>query len=250
MKEKSKLILALDVDNPSKAIELVEELSPYVAFFKIGLEFINAMLSSILMPIEDKKAINNTWKIRELFRLLKGKIMWDGKFHDIPNTMAGATKVIAGMGVEMFTIHASAGLSAIEKTVANKGDALVLGVTVLTSISEEECISIFGSEPGAKVVEFAKMLVKAGADGIVCSSKELRLLQSCSEFDNLIKVVPGTRSSWALKNDQKRVTTPPEALIYGANFLVMGRQLRSPPKEIGTPKDAAEKTLAEIRQVF
>lgn len=250
MKNKTKLILALDVDSLSKAIKLVKELSPYVAFFKIGLELINTIIALIIAPARKNEAISNARKIRKLFSLLKGRIMWDGKFHDIPNTMAGATRVITDMGVEMLTIHASAGLSAIEKTVDNKGDAFVLGVTVLTSISEAECISIFGSEPGAKVVEFAKMLVKAKADGIVCSSKELQLLQRYSLFNRLIKVIPGTRSEWALKDDQKRVTTPVEAIANGADYLVMGRQLRSPPKKIGTPKDAAEKTLAEIRQAF
>ena len=219
MKPKDRIIFPLDVDSVDETITLVKKLKPYVGMFKIGLEFINSMLASIISTSEEE-ALANLAKIRELFDLLDGNIFWDGKFDDIPNTVGGASKSAVKIGVKMLNVHASAGEEAVKKAVENKGDALVLYVTVLTSIGENECESIFGKKPGPKVVQFAHMLKKVGADGIICSPEELELRSEYEEFDDLLKVIPGVRPKWAVAGDQKRVMTPYKAILLGATLLL------------------------------
>ncbi len=248
MEAKDRIIVALDVSTPDEAIRLVEDLQPHVGCFKIGLQFITAMLGSIIVPSFEggQGAIYNLRRIRYLFECLKSDILWDGKFDDIPNTIGGASGEVSKIGVKMFNLHASAGAEAIAKAVENKGDALVLGVTVLTSIDEDECASIFGGKPADKVVYFAEMLNRLGADGVICSAKELEPISNALIAENFLKVTPGIRPKWAQAGDQKRVMTPCEAIKAGADFLVIGRPIRKPPKEIGTPVDAAKKIAEEI----
>lgn len=244
---KDRIIFPLDVNKVDEAIALVRKLNPYVGLFKIGLEFINSMLAS-LIAVSEKEAAENLAKIRTLFSLLEGKIFWDGKFDDIPNTVAGASASVVKIGVKMFNVHASAGKESVKKAVENKGKALVLGVTVLTSIDERECKSIFGDKPGPKVVMFARMLKEAGADGIICSPQELEFLSKYREFDDMLKITPGVRPDWAAAGDQKRVMTPFEAIIFGATGLVIGRPIRSPPEGVGDSIQAALKIQEEIRR--
>lgn len=247
MEAKERIIVALDVDSVAKATELVEQLVTHVGIFKLGLKFINNMLASVIIPKKDEDGQANLREIRELFRLLEGKVFWDGKFDDIPNTVGGASVPVAKMGVKMFNVHASAGREAVVKAVANKGSSLVLGVTVLTSIGAEECLSIFGDQPGPKVLQFARMLAEVGADGIICSPQELELLGwNTPELDRLLRVTPGVRPLWAAVGDQKRVMTPGEATKAGANYLVIGRPITQPPAEIGGPVEAAKKIADEI----
>jgi len=244
MEAKDKIIVALDVDTLEKALGLVKELKDCVGCFKIGLQFITAMLRSIIVPITGREVT----LIQMLFNELDGNIMWDGKFDDIPNTVAGASQEVVKIGVKMFNLHASAGEEAIAKAVANKGEALCLGVTVLTSIDEDECLSIFGDFPSYKVIQFANMLVGKKADGIICSPKELGVLSE--ENINLLKVTPGIRPKWAQTGDQKRVMTPYEAIKAGADYLVIGRPIREPPKEIGSSVEAAKNIAQEIEQAL
>lgn len=250
MEAKDRIIVALDVASPEQALGLIEELKEYVGCFKIGLRFINAMLASITTPKNLSEARKNLSSIRRLFAALDGNIMWDGKFDDIPNTVGDASNEVAKIGVKMFNVHVSAGLGAVTQAAVNKGNSLVLGVTVLTSIGERECESIFGTEPGKKVLHFANILLAAGADGIICSPKELELLGQESEYGKLLKVTPGIRPEWAQKGDQKRVMTPGEAIKAGADYLVIGRPIRQPPEGIGSPVDAAKKIAEEINQAL
>lgn len=246
MEAKDKIIVPLDVDSPIKAIELVRQLTPFVGGFKVGLEFITAMLVSIITAPDGLLSDVKVAMIQELFRRMSGKIFWDGKFHDIPNTVGAATKALGPLGVKMFNVHASAGEEAIKAAVANKGNSEVLGVTVLTSIDPASCQSIFGCEPGDKVLQFAKMLKKAGAQGIICSPKELELLGKEKELEGMLRITPGVRPVWAAVGDQKRVMTPAEAIKAGATALVIGRPITNPPAEIGTPVDAAKRIAEEI----
>lgn len=245
MEAKDRIIVALDVDSPDKAISLVEELSPHVGFFKVGLGLIYSILSSLIILTEEE-AIDLLKKVRQLAQLLKGAAFLDVKFDDIPNTVADASLAVSRMRLSMFNVHASAGKKAVANAVANKGDSLVLGVTVLTSIDGEECISIFGDEPDNKVLGFARMLSDVGADGIICSSQELLSLSGATAFDGLLKVTPGIRPKWAVKGDQSRIMTPADAVKAGADHLVIGRPIRQPPKEIGSPAEAAKRIAEEI----
>jgi len=241
---KKRIIVALDVDSVDKAIVLVDQLTPHVGYFKIGLELIYSILASLLRVEADGEP--NLFRVRELFNRIRDQTFLDTKLDDIPNTVAGATKAIAKIETKIFNVHASAGKEAVKQAVANRGDSIVLGVTVLTSIGEEECVSIFGDKPGPKVVQFAKMLAEVGANGIVCSPQELKLLAQYPELAKLKKVVPGVRPEWAAVGDQKRVMTPGEAIKAGADFVVIGRPITQPPKEIGGPAEAAQKIAEEI----
>ncbi|MBU0546629.1 MAG: orotidine-5'-phosphate decarboxylase [Patescibacteria group bacterium] len=247
---KNRIIVALDVDSVDKAIALVKELDPHVGYFKIGLELIYTILASLIMAKDEADATEILKKVRELFDLTKERTFIDTKLADIPNTIAGASKAIAKIGVKMFNIHASIGREAVKQAVANKGNSLVLGVTVLTSINEEECISIFGDKPAVKIVKFANMLVEAGADGIICSPQELKILNDFPELKKLVKVIPSVRPEWALKGDQKRVMTPGEAIKFGADYLVIGRPITKPPAEIGSSVDATKKITEEIEKAI
>ena len=250
MEAKDRIIVALDVNSSEEALALVKELKPYVGCFKIGLQFITAILRSIITPKELTDLIHNLAGIRELFTALDGNILWDGKFDDIPNTVGSASEEVVKIRVKMFNLHASAGEEAIAKAVENKGNALVLGVTVLTSIGENECVSIFGDMPEKKVVQFAEKLNEKGADGVICSPKELEPLSKALIAGDFLRVTPGIRPKWAQKGDQKRVMTPAEAIVAGADYLVIGRPIRKPPEEIGSPIDAARKIAEEISQAL
>jgi len=235
MEAKDRIIVALDVDNLAMAGFLARRLAPHVGCFKVGLELLTA---------------EGAPNVVKSVQLSGGRVFYYGKFADIPNFVAGASKVVAKMGVKLFYVHSAAGRKAVEAAVANKGASLVLGVTVLTSIDEAECISIFGDKPGVKVLQFSRMLAEVGADGIICSPQELKLLGGQIELDNLLKVTPGVRPEWAAVGDQKRVMTPAEAIKAGADYLVIGRPITKPPAEIGTPIDAAKKIAEEIGMVL
>jgi len=232
---KERIIFALDVDGEKNAMPLVGIIAMLVGIIKTGLELITSgEAPEVIRAIQSKG----------------GQVFYDGKFDDIPNTVGKATKIAAGMGVKMINVHASAGKQSIIAAVKNKGRSLILGVTILTSIDETECRSIFGDTPGVKVVQFAHMLLEVGADGIICSPQELVLLGKYKEFDRMLKITPGVRPAWAAANDQKRVMTPGEAIKAGATHLVIGRPISSPPEGIGTPADAAYLIAKEIAEAL
>src|SRR3989344_3630344 len=122
----NRIIVALDVDSVDKAQALAEKLGPYVGGFKVGLELISSMLALIIGGNHDDAYINFK-KIRHLFLTISGsKVFWDGKFDDIPNTIAGAARAVAGLSFKMFNVHASSSIDSMMEAVANKGQSLVL----------------------------------------------------------------------------------------------------------------------------
>jgi len=235
MEAKDRIIVALDVNSLDKVNVLVESLSPYVRCFKVGLE----LITSIGGP-----------QVVSFVHSLGGKVFYDGKFDDIPNTIGGATKAVSGLGVEMFNIHASAGIEAMRCAVANKGRSLLLAVTVLTSLEENNAHLIFGAPSKAKVLQLARDAKIARCDGVICSPQELEFLGQQEELNTLLKVTPGVRPKWAAANDQKRIMTPAEAIKAGATALVIGRPITSPSAEVGTPVNAVKKIIEEISSVF
>jgi len=250
MEPRQRIILPLDVESVQAGQALVTELAPHVGPFKIGLEFIHAMLTSLITASDGALAHYIADSVRQLFRLLDGRIFWDGKFDDIPNTVAGASAQVAKLGVRMFNVHASAGRAAVEQAVAKKGNSLVLGVSVLTSIDPAECQAIFGRVPELAVCDFARMLADVGADGVICSPQELEILSQQPWAEKLLKVVPGVRPTWAAAGDQRRVMTPAEAIRAGADYLVIGRPITKPPAEIGGSVKAAKLIAEEIAQAM
>lgn len=226
LEPRERIVLPLDVSTYAAAETLVGNLAPYIGLCKVGLEM--------------QHALGGPQSVAFVHGMLEQKVFYDCKIHDIPNTMVGAAKSIAAMKVMMFNIHASAGKKAIADVAKVKGESLLLGVTVLTSISDEECLSIFGDVPGSKVLQFAQMLVDHGADGIVCSPKELRLLGEKGLLEKLVSVIPGIRTERSKKNDQERITTPFEAIFCGADFIVVGRAITDDPDPVQAAKDVGQ----------
>jgi orotidine-5'-phosphate decarboxylase len=229
---KDRICLPLDgIDTVEQIAETVRILYPYVGMFKIGLELITKLGGPVAI-----KAV----------RGCGGKVFLDGKFNDIPNTVGAAAKAASAFSIDFFNLHASCGKKAMEAAVANKGASKVLAVTVLTSLGDAECISIFGESSPAKVGSLALLANEAGMDGVICSPKEVALLRSRPELNDLILVTPGVRPEWADTGDQKRVMTPYEAIKAGSDILVIGRPITKPPEKIGGPVEAALAVAEEI----
>lgn len=230
-----KLIVALDVDTFDSAKTIVNTLYPAVKIFKIGSQlFTNAGPSSVEYAVS------------------RGALVFlDLKFHDIPNTVAGAARAATRLGVFMLNVHVQGGFDMMKRTMqAVKEETeilkiqrpLVLGVTVLTSMSEKD-LKDLEIRKGVKsqVTYLAKLARDAGLDGVVASADEIQPIRwSCG--DDFIIVTPGIRPEWAQKNDQKRTATPKEAISLGANYIVVGR----PILEARDPKAAAEEILKEL----
>lgn len=228
---KDRIIVALDMSSLEKAEPLVYELTPYVGYFKVGLQLITSV---------------GTPNAVKFLHGLHCKVFLDGKFCDIPNTVGEAAAEASSLRVAMFNVHASAGVKAMQAAVKNKKSSLVLAVTVLTSLDNDDALYIFGASIKTQVFQFALDAKEAGVDGLICSPQELEFLSQEKELDSLLKITPGVRPRWAATNDQKRIMTPGEAILAGADMVVIGRPITNPPQEIGTPAQAAQLIYEEI----
>lgn len=227
---KERIIVALDTDSPDKALETVAALSGEVGLFKVGME---------LFPRGGPKLV-------EKIRASDSRVFLDLKFHDIPNTVAGAVRSAAALGVSFATVHASGGkamLAAAADAAAGAG-LTILAVTVLTSLDDADLSSIgFASSAREAVSRLAGMAVEAGIGGIVCSAKEVASLRGKLGAD-VILVTPGVRLPEDEVGDQKRVVTPYDAIRWGADYLVVGRPITKSPD----PVAAARRFAAEMQR--
>jgi orotidine-5'-phosphate decarboxylase len=225
-KAAGKIIVALDVPTKRGALDLVEKLRVQISFFKIGLQLYTAEGPEIVRAV-----------------LSTGVKVWlDLKLYDIPNTVARAVESASRLGVQMLTIHLSGGSQMVRAaTSARANNILLLGVTVLTSSTEETLREIgIQGKVDDQVLRLAKLGVDAGIDGIVASPHEIKPLRR--EFGDKVKiVVPGIRPSWSEPGDQRRTMTPREALEAGANYLVIGRPITAHQN----PSEAVTKILEE-----
>ena len=224
---RDRLIVVLDVPTQTEALNLVRDLSPEVAFFKVGLQLYTAAGPEIVRSVLATGA----------------KVFLDLKLHDIPNTVAWTVESAGQLRVQMLTIHLSGGAEMIRAAVAaRKNNVSILGVTVLTSATEETLREIGVSDKiDDYVLRLAKVGVAGGIDGLVASPREVKMLRA--QFGAKIKlVVPGIRPSWSEAGDQKRVMTPREALEAGADYLVIGRPIIAHPR----PREAVTRILNEI----
>jgi len=214
IKPSERIIVALDVPTSEQALALVRQLMPHPGLFKIGLQ-----LYTVAGP-EIVRAVRN----------LGGRVFLDLKLHDIPNTVGRAVESASSLGVEMLTLHLSGGRTMIETAVRTAREGmLLLGVTVLTS-SDETTLRETGvnSSTEEQVLRLAQLGVESGITGVVASPHELGPLRSAHGAK--IKIVtPGIRPTESAADDQKRVTTPAEALRAGADFLVIGRPITAAP---------------------
>jgi len=235
---RDRLIVALDVPTRKEAFQLVKMLDGEVGAYKVGMQLYNSEGPDIVRDIQ----------------LLGGRVFVDLKFHDIPNTVAQTSRVMARRHAFMYTMHAGGGSKMLRTAAAAAAEEaaaqglerpLAVVVTVLTSINQSE----FEEEMGVKipiethVVALAKMAQEAGMDGVVCSPKEIIPVRAACG-DQLLVVTPGVRPSWAGSDDQERVMTPLEAIKQGASYLVVGR----PIIKAGDPKEAAQRIVEEMMQ--
>jgi len=210
---KERLIVALDVDNLIEATRLVNQLIDYVGIFKVGAQLFTSAGPEAIKMIQDKG----------------GKVFLDLKYHDIPNTVAQTTKIIAKLGVFMYTIHTLGGKEMMKATVdaisTQQTKPLVIGVSILTSLTQEGLKDIgITKNLNDEVIALAKLAQLSGLDGIVASTHEVREIRTqCGS--NFIIVTPGIRPAGSNLDDQKRVATPKEAIADGADFIVVGRPI-------------------------
>jgi len=226
-----RVIIPLDVSSAETALESVVTLAPHVHSFKVGLQ----LTERIGLPVAVK-----------IVRDHGGKCLVDHKLHDIPNTVVEAVKAIVDHGASAFTIHASAGPEVLQAAAKVKGNVKMYAVTVLTSMDTMECLMLYKDSPEMTVRHLAEVALAAGADGIICSPKEVALLRQTFGLNFLI-ITPGVRPSWASTDDQSRIMTPGDAIKAGADFLVVGRPITQPPTAIGSSLDAVQCVNEEIR---
>lgn len=231
---RKRLIVALDVPNAASALALVSRLESNCQWFKVGLELFVSAGPAVLEPL-----------------IARGhSVFLDLKLHDIPNTVAGAVRSAAGLGVKMITLHAAGGPAMLSAArAALKGmdhPPELLAVTVLTSMDETQLRATGVGRPPAEQVELvARMGLESGIRGFVCSPEEAALLRSLTGSESVL-VVPGIRPAGAATGDQKRIATPGDALCHGASYLVVGR----PITRAIDPADAAEAILKEMAEVL
>lgn len=237
MKATDRIFVALDTTDLDRAVNLATTLREYVGGMKIGKEFFTALGPQGVARIVETGI----------------PLFLDLKFHDIPNTVAGAVRAATAMRPFMLNVHASGGAQMMRAAAGAASHAaetggferpLVIGVTVLTSLSDDD-LKLVGIHSSV-IDEVAKLAVLSKAsnlDGVVCSAQEIMTLRGACGPDFKL-VVPGIRPNWAMtKDDQKRVVTPAEAVALGADYLVIGRPITG----ADNPVEAAKKIAEELQ---
>ncbi|MDF7676511.1 orotidine-5'-phosphate decarboxylase [Neisseriaceae bacterium ESL0693] len=209
------VIVALDFDDAETTLQFVRRLNPDLCQLKIGKELFTASGRRLA-----EQLINQGYRL-----------FLDLKYHDIPNTVASACKVAAQMGVWMVDMHASGGQRMMEAAAEAISQfhqrPLLIGVTVLTSMTEQDLADIFGASVSVpqQVMRLASLAHQSGLDGVVCSAQEAVMLRQHLPQDFLL-VTPGIRLNIASNHDdQRRIMTPKAALAAGSSYLVMGRPI-------------------------
>ena len=212
-------IVALDVSSTEEALALVDELGDGCRFYKVGGELFTACGPAVVRALRDRGV----------------DVFLDLKFHDIPNTVAGAVRSAVTMGARLVTVHAAGGEAMLRAAVTAAGDPATCGilvVTVLTSLSAAQLGTVWGrSDPPAvsdEVLRLAGLARDAGAHGVVCSGSEAAAVKT--RFgSSLATLVPGIRLAGGATHDQARVVTPGEAAAAGARYIVLGRAVTAAP---------------------
>jgi orotidine-5'-phosphate decarboxylase len=227
------IFVALDTVDLDEALGWTKAVRPHVGGVKLGLEFVSAQGPAGVARIVDTRV----------------PVFLDVKFHDIPNTVAGAVRAIAQLGVTMFNVHAGGGRAMMQAALAAAAEVagaarpLVLGVTVLTSLDDGDLAEVGQAVPVvAQTERLARLTRSSGLDGVVCSPHDIAALRAACGADFRL-VVPGIRPAGSAVGDQKRVMTPREAFDLGADILVIGRPITG----AADPAAAAAAIAAELR---
>jgi orotidine-5'-phosphate decarboxylase len=221
-------IVALDFPDPERAMTLVQTLDEKCRFYKVGSELFTAGGSDVVQWLRDTGC----------------DVFLDLKFHDIPNTVAGAMRNVGEMGVKLATVHASGGSAMIKAAVDAAGDCGVLAVTILTSLDDRALGEAWGRDRvdvEDEVLRLAELARSAGVHGIVCSGHEAAAVRS-RHGSALKLLIPGIRLAGDEPGDQSRVMTPAGAVKAGASYIVLGRSVTGAKN----PRDAMSAVVAEL----
>ncbi|MEN6474300.1 MAG: orotidine-5'-phosphate decarboxylase [Syntrophaceae bacterium] len=232
---RDRIIFALDVGNLTAATVWIHKLGGLVGYFKVGMELFTATGPEVVARLHNAGI----------------KCFLDLKFHDIPNTVAGAVRSATRLGVDMMTIHLSGGKAMAEAALAAAADEAdrlgikrpkIIGVSVLTSLSESDMKDIgWHTSVKDQVERLLRLAALAGLDGMVCSAADLGFIRNQAPQDFLL-ITPGIRPSGAASGDQARIATPGAAIKAGADLLVIGRPISEAPDA----REAVEKILTEM----
>jgi orotidine-5'-phosphate decarboxylase len=232
---KPQVFVALDFKSRGDALALVTKLLPIHKRFKVGLELFTAEGPTFVRDLVSRGA----------------EVFLDLKFHDIPNTVAGAVRSATGLGARYFNVHCGGGSEMLRAAVKARNDEasrlgvakpVLLGVTVLTSMDDAGIQEIgFPRSASAQVKQFVELAQSAGLDGVVCSPQEISLVKQLAGPD-FVTMVPGIRPAGSGSDDQKRTLTPKEAGAAGAHCLVIGRPITA----ASDPMAALQKVLGEL----
>jgi orotidine-5'-phosphate decarboxylase len=234
--QRRRLVLALDVESVNDAIDLVNRFRGLVGMFKVGSQLFTAAGPQIVERIVEAGA----------------PVFLDLKFHDIPQTVAGAAAAATRLGVKIFNVHATGGSEMMKRAAESAQSAandagikppIILGVTVLTS-SDARTLQECGVDSSVEeqVKRLAGLCSVSGMDGVVASPREIQLIRSTVQDPRFVILTPGVRPAGSSINDQKRVMTPAEAIHAGADFIVVGRAILAAPY----PEAVAGAILAEM----
>ncbi len=207
----NKIIIPLDLDH-SSAINIAKKLNPDLCRLKVGSQLFTSSGPKIISELND----------------LKFDIFLDLKFYDIPNTVYESVKSASDLGVWMVNVHASGGAKMLEsakKAIESVNSSTILiAVTILTSFSKENMANLGISDLDKHILNLAKLAYDCGLDGVVCASTDVQSIKK-NFGKNFLAVTPGIRPAWSSLDDQRRVSTPVEALRNGSDFLVIGRPI-------------------------
>jgi orotidine-5'-phosphate decarboxylase len=233
---KEKLIVALDVDSASHALDLFAELRDIAGMFKIGSQLFTVAGPDIVRQIISQG----------------GRVFLDLKYHDIPNTVAAAGVEATRLGVSIFNVHASGGAEMLKRTTAAVNEVSVkeglakpkvIAVTLLTSIDRNTLARIgILDDPRSVVSSWAQLAADCGLDGVVASPQEIEIIRAAVDKPDFVVVTPGIRPGGDATDDQRRVRTAAEAIRAGADYLVVGR----PILNAADPATAANRIVSEI----
>jgi orotidine-5'-phosphate decarboxylase len=223
MKETRRIIVVLDYASAEEALVLAARLDPALCRVKVGKELFTAAGPALVERLQHSGF----------------EVFLDLKYHDIPNTVAGACRAAAGLGVWMVNVHCGGGRAmlaaareAIDKVATRR--PLLIGVTVLTSLDDAAMAELgVQSSAAEQVVRLARLAEQCGLDGVVCSAEEAPLL-SRTLRPGFLKVTPGIRLAGDAKGDQRRVVTPSDAIRMGADYLVIGRSITRAADPVAT----------------
>lgn len=237
MARKEQLIIALDYSKSEDAMALVDAIGDAANYYKVGLELF----------------LNSKGSVIEQLKARDKHVFLDLKFHDIPNTVASACRWAAGLGVDMFNVHAGGGLEMMQRAIEATQEGAqangmavpkLIAVTILTSFDADGLSRVgFAGSVDENVKRLAALTAEAGLNGVVCSSREVSLIREAVESPDFLTVCPGVRPKWAQKGDQKRIMTPAQAMTQGVNHIVVGR----PITKAENPVEATKKILAEMQ---